>query len=113
MVRSVLKYGYQIFQVESPTKLKKLERVQLIAARIITDLRYSCLNDIGLYEVDIQPLTIRFEVNSYSCITPLDSFNHVEVREELLNSNPKHSRHPELLRQLALGVINDIYPIKP
>ncbi|GFV65047.1 RNase H domain-containing protein [Trichonephila clavipes] len=44
----------------------------------------------------------------YSCITPIDSFNHVELREELLTSTPKHSSHPELLRQLAQEVINDI-----
>ncbi|GFU31679.1 RNase H domain-containing protein [Trichonephila clavipes] len=34
--------------------------------------------------------------------------NYVEFREELLTSTPKHSSHPELLRQLALEVINDI-----
>ncbi|GFX41670.1 RNase H domain-containing protein [Trichonephila clavipes] len=38
----------------------------------------------------------------FICITPIDSFNHVEFREELLTSTPKHSSHPELLRQLAL-----------
>ncbi|GFX90506.1 RNase H domain-containing protein [Trichonephila clavipes] len=43
-----------------------------------------------------------------SCTTPIDSFNHVEFREELLTSTPKHSSHPELLRQLALKVLNDI-----
>ncbi|GFT70341.1 RNase H domain-containing protein [Trichonephila clavipes] len=42
----------------------------------------------------------------FSCTTPIDSFNHVEFREELLTSTPKHSSHPELLRQLALEVIN-------
>ncbi|GFW89388.1 putative RNA-directed DNA polymerase from transposon BS [Trichonephila clavipes] len=160
LVRPVLEYGYQIYQVASPTNLKKLEREQLSAARIITGLRYSCPTGIVLYEADIQPLTMRFEVNSYryfnkiksfgsfnrtsfiinwtnnqrlkrdsplnymrkhgfidfnvdtskpfSCITPIDSFNHVEFREELLTSTPKHSSHPELLRQLALEVINDI-----
>ncbi|GFX31374.1 RNase H domain-containing protein [Trichonephila clavipes] len=44
----------------------------------------------------------------FSCISPTDSFNHIEFREELLTSTPKHSIHPELLRQLALEVINDI-----
>ncbi|GFS62510.1 RNase H domain-containing protein [Trichonephila clavipes] len=44
----------------------------------------------------------------FSCITPIDSFNHVEFQEELLTSTPKHSSHPELLRQLALEVINVI-----
>ncbi|GFU92561.1 RNase H domain-containing protein [Trichonephila clavipes] len=43
-----------------------------------------------------------------SCITPIDYFNHVEFQEELLTSTSKHSSHPELLRQLALEVINDI-----
>ncbi|GFY70113.1 RNase H domain-containing protein [Trichonephila inaurata madagascariensis] len=130
LVRPVLEYGYQIFQVPYPTNLKTLERVQLSAPRIITGLRYSCPTDIVLYEADVQPLTMRFEVNSYSplnymrkhgfidfnvdtstpisCITPIDSFNHVEFREELLTSTPKHSSLPELLRQLALEVINGI-----
>ncbi|GFV48092.1 putative RNA-directed DNA polymerase from transposon BS [Trichonephila clavipes] len=161
LVRPVLEYAYQIFQVASPTNLKKLERVQLSAARIITGLRYSCPTDIVLYEADIQPLTMRFEINSYryfnkiksfssfnrtssfilnwtsnqrlkrdsplnymrkhgfidfnadastpfSCITLIDSFNHVEFREELLTSTPKHSSPPELLRQLAFEVINNI-----
>ncbi|GFU49361.1 putative RNA-directed DNA polymerase from transposon BS [Trichonephila clavipes] len=102
LVRPVLEYGYQMFQVASPTNLKKLERVQLSAVRIITGHRYSCPTGIVLYEADIQPLTMRFKVNSYSCNTPIDSFNHVEFREELLTSTPKHSSHPELLRQLDL-----------
>ncbi|GFW92613.1 RNase H domain-containing protein [Trichonephila clavipes] len=54
---------------------------------------------------------INFNVDTstlFSCITPTDSFNHVEFREELLTSTPNHSSHPELLRQLALEVINDI-----
>ncbi|GFV60785.1 RNase H domain-containing protein [Trichonephila clavipes] len=42
------------------------------------------------------------------CITSIDYFNHVEFLEELLTSTPKHSSHPELLRQLALEVINEI-----
>ncbi|GFW40249.1 RNase H domain-containing protein [Trichonephila clavipes] len=43
----------------------------------------------------------------FSCITPISSFNHVEFPKELLTCTPKHSSHPELLRQLALEVIND------
>ncbi|GFV88749.1 RNase H domain-containing protein [Trichonephila clavipes] len=63
LVRPVLEYGYQIFQVASLNNLKKLGRVQLSAARIITGPRYSCPTDIVLYDADIQPLTMRFEVN--------------------------------------------------
>ncbi|GFU32591.1 RNase H domain-containing protein [Trichonephila clavipes] len=44
----------------------------------------------------------------FRCITPIDSFNHVEFREDLLTITPKHSSHLELLRQLALEIINDI-----
>ncbi|GFS98914.1 putative RNA-directed DNA polymerase from transposon BS [Trichonephila clavipes] len=94
LVRPVLEYGFQIFQVASPTNLKKLERVQLSAARIITGLRYSCPTDIVLYEADIQPHTMRLEVNSHIGI--IDQYSQA------------YSSHPELLRQLALEVINDI-----
>ncbi|GFV86454.1 RNase H domain-containing protein [Trichonephila clavipes] len=54
---------------------------------------------------------IDFNVYTFTpfiCITPIDFFNPVEFREELLTSTPKHSSHPELLRQLALEVINDV-----
>ncbi|GFU87944.1 RNase H domain-containing protein [Trichonephila clavipes] len=59
----------------------------------------------------IEKLKFNFVINrssNFCCITPIDSFNHVEFREVLLTSTPKHSSHPELLRQLALEVINDI-----
>ncbi|GFY03423.1 RNase H domain-containing protein [Trichonephila clavipes] len=32
----------------------------------------------------------------FRCITPIDSFNHVEFREDLLTITPKHSSHLEL-----------------
>ncbi|GFS52765.1 RNase H domain-containing protein [Trichonephila inaurata madagascariensis] len=54
---------------------------------------------------------INFNVGTstpFSCITPIDSLNHVEFLEELLTSTPIHNSHPELLRQLAHEVINDI-----
>lgn len=50
MVRPVLEYGYQIDQMASPANLKKLKRVHLNAARIITRLRNSCPNNVVLYE---------------------------------------------------------------
>ncbi|GFV94641.1 RNase H domain-containing protein [Trichonephila clavipes] len=37
-----------------------------------------------------------------------NKFVHQFRPKELLTSTPKHSSHPELLRQLALEVINDI-----
>ncbi|GIY22255.1 RNA-directed DNA polymerase from mobile element jockey [Caerostris extrusa] len=46
-------YGYQ---VAANINLKKLERIQFSAARIITGLRHSCPNDIACYEADLPPL---------------------------------------------------------
>ncbi|GIX67750.1 putative RNA-directed DNA polymerase from transposon BS [Caerostris extrusa] len=57
LVRPILEYGYQIYQVVANTNLKKLERIQFSAARIITGLRHSCPNDIACYEADLQPLS--------------------------------------------------------
>ncbi|GFX35694.1 putative RNA-directed DNA polymerase from transposon BS [Trichonephila clavipes] len=77
LVRPVLEYGYQIYQVASPTNLKRLERVQLSSARIITGLRYSCPTDIVLYEADIQSFTMRFEINSYRYFNQTKSFGYL------------------------------------
>ncbi|GFX83689.1 RNase H domain-containing protein [Trichonephila clavipes] len=68
--------------------------------------RYSCLRYRRALDIDID-----FNVDPptpFRCITLIDSFNHVEFREELLTSTPYHSSHPKLLRQLALEVINNI-----
>ncbi|GBO41117.1 putative RNA-directed DNA polymerase from transposon BS [Araneus ventricosus] len=64
LIRPVLEYGYQVFQVASQTNLNKLERVQLGAARIITGLRSCCPKAIVLYEADLQPLSMRIRTNS-------------------------------------------------
>ncbi|GFW88261.1 piggyBac transposable element-derived protein 3 [Trichonephila clavipes] len=87
LVRPVLEYGYQIFQVASPTNLKKLERVQLSTARIITDLRYSCPSDLVLYEADIQPLTMRFEANSYRSATLGFGYHFDMAKKRILTHN--------------------------
>ncbi|GFV88750.1 RNase H domain-containing protein [Trichonephila clavipes] len=63
-------------------------------------LNYMCKRGFIDFNVDTS--------TPFRCITPIDSFNHVEFREELMTSSPKHSSHPELLRQLALEVINNI-----
>ncbi|GFX82341.1 putative RNA-directed DNA polymerase from transposon BS [Trichonephila clavipes] len=141
LVCQVLEYDIPNISSSISYKLEKLERVQLSAARIITGNRYSYPTGIVLYEADIQPLTMRFEVKyryfnkiksfgslnrtssfirnwisnqrlkrdsplyymrkhgfidfnvdtstPFSCITPIDSFNHVEFREELLTSTPQ------------------------
>ncbi|GFY03928.1 uncharacterized protein TNCV_1197071 [Trichonephila clavipes] len=47
------------------SNLKKLERIQLSAARIIAGQRNSCPNNLVLYECDLQPLNMR----SNYCLT--------------------------------------------
>ncbi|GFS84883.1 RNase H domain-containing protein [Nephila pilipes] len=58
-IRPVLEYDFQIYQVAADSNLKKLVRVQLSAARIITGLRHCCPNDIVLHEADLKPLSLR------------------------------------------------------
>lgn len=74
LIRPVLEYGYQIYQIAAASNLKKLERVQLSAARIITGLRHCCPNDIVLYEADLKPLSLRRMVNCAKYIASLKSF---------------------------------------
>ncbi|GIY92049.1 RNase H domain-containing protein [Caerostris extrusa] len=50
LIRPILEYGCQIYQVFASTNLKKLEKIQFSATRIITGLRHSCPNDIVCYE---------------------------------------------------------------
>ncbi|GFX91449.1 uncharacterized protein TNCV_3545321 [Trichonephila clavipes] len=59
LIRPILEYGVQVYQVASASNLDKLERVQLSTVRVITGLRNSCPRDIVLYEADLQPLRLR------------------------------------------------------
>ncbi|GBM67093.1 hypothetical protein AVEN_67596-1 [Araneus ventricosus] len=68
LIRPVLEYGCQVYQVASQTNLNKLERVQLSSGRIITDLRSCCQKAIVLYEADLQPLSMRIRTNSVKYI---------------------------------------------
>ncbi|GBN21683.1 hypothetical protein AVEN_11166-1 [Araneus ventricosus] len=161
LIRPVLEYGYQVYQVASQTNLNKLERVQLSAARIITGLRSCCPKAIVLYEADLQPLSMRIRTNSvkyiaklqslgsfnrtskfilqwtsnqrlkkdspvgvmwkrglldfniepcisFSCLTPNTSLGRVSFSDQLLTRAPKHTQHPEMMRQLSLELINNI-----
>ncbi|XP_055932819.1 uncharacterized protein LOC129962845 [Argiope bruennichi] len=74
LVRPVLEYGFQIYHVASNTNLQKLERVQLSAARIITELRRSTPSNIVLYEADLQPLRDRCIPNLIKYFSKLYSY---------------------------------------
>ncbi|GFX49122.1 uncharacterized protein TNCV_3077401 [Trichonephila clavipes] len=57
LIRPVLEFGIPIYSCASDTNLNKLERVQLCAARIITELRYSCQINIVLFESNLPSLS--------------------------------------------------------
>ncbi|GBM68455.1 hypothetical protein AVEN_5174-1 [Araneus ventricosus] len=78
LIRPILEYEYPIYCCASDTNLQRLERVQLSAARIITDLRNSCPKDIVLYEANLQPPSLRRMTNLvkfYNKLYSLDSRN--------------------------------------
>ncbi|GFX01389.1 uncharacterized protein TNCV_4736301 [Trichonephila clavipes] len=81
---------------------KHIEKIADKARKRLKLLKYLSGRDWGS---DASTLRITYSTLLHHTI---DSFNHVEFREELLTSTPRHSSHPELLRQLALEVINDI-----
>ncbi|GBN17810.1 hypothetical protein AVEN_95687-1 [Araneus ventricosus] len=136
LIRPVLEYGYQVYQMASQKNLNKLERLPLSAARIIMGLKSCCLKAIVLYEADLQPLSMRIRTNSAKYIAKLQSlgsFNRtskfilqwtsnqrlkkgsplgVMWKRGLLHFNiepsPEHTQHPEMMRQLSLELINNI-----
>ncbi|GIX92602.1 CCR4-NOT transcription complex subunit 11 [Caerostris extrusa] len=88
-------------QTSSQSIPESQSNMKRYAARIITDLRHSCPNDIVCYEADLQPLSLRREINMA---------NNVTFNEDLKEKFIKHEEHLELLRQLALEIINNISP---
>ncbi|GIY01197.1 RNase H domain-containing protein [Caerostris extrusa] len=91
---------------------------------------HSCPNDIACYEADLQPLSLRREINManplgliwkqgladievepsvpFNLLTPTTVLSNVTFNEDLKVKFIKHEEHPELLRQLALEIINNI-----
>ncbi|GBM72003.1 hypothetical protein AVEN_167737-1 [Araneus ventricosus] len=83
LIRPVLEYGYQVYQMACQTNLNKLEIVQLSTARIITGLRSCCPKAIVLYEADLQPLSMRIRNNSAKYIAKLQKVS--DLLTELRN----------------------------
>ncbi|GFW08932.1 uncharacterized protein TNCV_3474841 [Trichonephila clavipes] len=59
LIRPILEFSSAIFLSASNSNLKKLERIQQSAARIIADLCNSCPDNLVPYECDLQPLDMR------------------------------------------------------
>ncbi|GBN75792.1 hypothetical protein AVEN_58108-1 [Araneus ventricosus] len=44
----------------------------------------------------------------FRCLTPNTTLDRVSFSDQLLTSAPKHTQHPEMMRQLSLELINNI-----
>ncbi|GFT92348.1 putative RNA-directed DNA polymerase from transposon BS [Trichonephila clavipes] len=78
LIRPIMEYGVPVYCSASVTNLQKLKKVQLSAARIITGLKNTCPRDIVLFEVDLQPLSLRRRAcltKYYNKLRSLDSQN--------------------------------------
>ncbi|GFV47936.1 hypothetical protein TNCV_3044081 [Trichonephila clavipes] len=74
---------------------------------IIMGLRYSCPTDIVLYEADIHPLTMRFEVNSYRYFNKIKSFRSFNRTSSFIlnwTSNQRLKRDSSLNYMLKHGL---------
>ncbi|GBL90830.1 hypothetical protein AVEN_100134-1 [Araneus ventricosus] len=91
-IRPILEYGYQVYQVASDTNLKKLERLQLSAACIVTELLGSTPADIVLYEADLQPLCLRSTPNLTKYVSKLLSYNNQQRTANFLRSWQNNQR---------------------
>ncbi|GFU55602.1 putative RNA-directed DNA polymerase from transposon BS [Nephila pilipes] len=81
--RPILEYGFPIHCCASNSVLKKLDQVQLSAARIMTGLKHSCPSNIVLFEADVQPLLFRRQTGYFN---KLSSFGHQSQTPKYLNN---------------------------
>ncbi|GBN81868.1 hypothetical protein AVEN_231476-1 [Araneus ventricosus] len=56
----------------------------------------------GILDFNIEPCI------PFSCLTPNTYLDRVSFSDQLLTSAPKHTQHPEMMRQLSLELINNI-----
>ncbi|GFX09593.1 RNase H domain-containing protein [Trichonephila clavipes] len=131
LIRTILEYGVPVYCSASVTNLQKLEKVQLSAARIITDLKITCPRDIILFEADLQPLSLRRQTKKKQslqpkwslltlplgavephhlsqCLDTADDLDGVFFHPELTVHVNKQADLPAYLKQLALERIGDI-----
>ncbi|GFT69651.1 reverse transcriptase domain-containing protein, partial [Nephila pilipes] len=78
LIRPILEYGFPIYCCACNSVLKKLEQIQLSAARIITDLKHSCPSNIVLFEADVQPLLFCRQTGLVKYFNKLSSFGQTK-----------------------------------
>ncbi|GBN45081.1 hypothetical protein AVEN_15078-1 [Araneus ventricosus] len=111
LIRPILEYGYQVYQVASDTNLDKLERLQLSAARIVTRLLGSTPAVIVLYEADLQPLCLRSTPNLTKYFSKLLSYNNQHRTANFLRSwqnNQRLKKSSPLGHALKMDVLHSL-----
>ncbi|GFT18141.1 reverse transcriptase domain-containing protein [Trichonephila clavipes] len=88
--------------------IRKLEKVLLSAARIITGLRNTCPRDIVLFEVDLQLLSLRRRAcltKYYNKLRSLDSQNCTSAYFKDWCNNQRHGRNIPFNQMVSFNLI--------
>ncbi|GBM38332.1 hypothetical protein AVEN_158359-1 [Araneus ventricosus] len=92
LIRPIIEYGFPIYCCASKSNLKKLKKVQLSAARIITGLKRSCPSVIVLYKADLQPLHVRRQASLVKYCNKLTSIDQSNKTARYLNNWTHYQR---------------------
>ncbi|GBM06445.1 hypothetical protein AVEN_58297-1 [Araneus ventricosus] len=108
LIRPILEYGFPTYCCASKSNLKKLEKVQLSAAHIITGLKRGCPLVIVVYEADLQPLHVKRQASVAKYYNKLSSIDKrlTSTATSLLHLTKKIVCL--IPKQLALEIINNI-----
>ncbi|GFV63612.1 uncharacterized protein TNCV_626071 [Trichonephila clavipes] len=86
---------------------KNIEKVQLIAARIITSLKNTCPRDIVLFKVELQPLSLRRRAcltKYYNKLRSLDSRNRTSAYFKDLCNNQRLKRNSPFSQMVSFNL---------
>ncbi|GFV76188.1 uncharacterized protein TNCV_4672771 [Trichonephila clavipes] len=86
LIRPILEYGFPVFSCASDTNLDKLEKIQIITARIITGLRRSYLREIVPFKADLHPIKTRRRANITKYFFRLSSYGQHNNTSLYLNN---------------------------
>ncbi|GFU28427.1 RNase H domain-containing protein [Trichonephila clavipes] len=114
LIMPILEYGVPVYCRVSITNLQKLEKVQLRAARIITGLKNTCPRDIVLFEVDLQPLSLRRRAcltKYYNKLRSLDSRNRTSAYFKEWCNNQRLWRNSAFSQMVSFNLTIDL--VKP
>ena len=107
-MRLILEYGQQIYSSASASNLRRLDRVQQSAGRIITGLRHSCPGEIVLFEADLLPLNMRRETCLMKYFSKLLSYGAQHRTADYLlhwTNNQRLRRDSPFSRAISLNTV--------